>query len=172
VTKLNGIEVDRRVVTEGSNAFQVFKNPVEQPQEATVAVSVGDKLASTVVTFQPVRKLRAYIPPHSHHHLGCIDIQSKIEERQMHNIAMGTDLARKTANYPEGARFVWNLEVLWGADLSVRMRGISRVRAKTACSVDARFCRGRCARQRNSARAWMRKLATCRSLFCTEDPGT
>jgi len=122
VTKLNGIEVDRRVATEGTNTFQVFTNPVERPQEVTVAVNVGDRPASTVVTLQPVRKLRTYILPHSHHDLGYTDIQSKIEERQMHNIAMGIDLARKTANYPEGARFVWNLEVLWGADLYMRRK--------------------------------------------------
>lgn len=122
VTKLNGIEVDRRVITEEANTFQVFTNPVERPQEVTVAVNVGDKPASIVVTLQPVRKLRTYILPHSHHDLGYTDIQSKIEERQMHNIAMGIDLARKTANYPEGARFVWNLEVLWGADLYMRRK--------------------------------------------------
>ena len=26
-------------------------------------------------------------------------------------------LAERTADYPEGARFVWNVEVLWAADL-------------------------------------------------------
>jgi hypothetical protein len=29
----------------------------------------------------------------------------------------GIGAARRTANYPEGARFVWNVEVLWAADL-------------------------------------------------------
>jgi alpha-mannosidase len=32
------------------------------------------------------------------------------------------ELARKTASYPEGARFVWNLEVLWGADFFLQRR--------------------------------------------------
>jgi len=27
------------------------------------------------------------------------------------------ELARRTANYPDGARFVWNVEALWAADL-------------------------------------------------------
>jgi len=74
------------------------------------------------VTLQPVRKLRAYILAHSHHDLGYTDLQPKIEERQMHNIDLGIDLARKTSDYPEGARFVWNLEVLWSADLYLRRR--------------------------------------------------
>jgi hypothetical protein len=122
VTKLNGAEVDRRTIIEGASTFQVYTQPVDRAQDVTVAVSVGDESATAVVTLQPVRKLTAYILAHSHHDLGYTDLQSKIEERQMHNIDLGIDLARKTANYPEGARFVWNLEVLWGADLYMRRK--------------------------------------------------
>lgn len=122
VTKLNGAEVDRRMIVEGVNRFQVFTAPVERPENVTVAVDVEGQLASAVVTLQPVRKLRAYILAHSHHDLGYTDLQPNIEERQMHNIALGMDLAQKTADYPEGSRFVWNLEVLWGADLYMRRK--------------------------------------------------
>ena len=82
--------------------------------------AVGDKTVSALVKLQPVRKVLVYILPHSHHDLGYTDLQSKIEEKQMHNITLGIDLARKTASYPEGSRFVWNLEVLWGADQLMR----------------------------------------------------
>jgi alpha-mannosidase len=122
VTKLNGVEVDRRLVAEGVNTFQVFTSPVDRARDAAVAVTVGEDSASTVVPLQPVRRLQVYLLPHSHHDLGYTDLQPKIEERQMHNIELGIDLARKTANYPEGARFVWNLEVLWGADLYMRRK--------------------------------------------------
>jgi alpha-mannosidase len=60
--------------------------------------------------------------PHSHHDLGYTDLQKDVEEKQMANISKGIELARKTANYPPGARFVWNLEVLWGADLFMRTK--------------------------------------------------
>ena len=48
-----------------------------------------------------------------------LDIQisrAMLKQKQMANISKGIELARNTANYPPGARFVWNLEVLWGAD--------------------------------------------------------
>lgn len=122
VTKLNGTEVDRRTITDGANTFLVFTPPVDRPQEVTVSVTVADQASTATVTLQPVRKMRGYLLPHSHHDLGYTDIQSKIEERQVNNIALGIDLARKTAEYPEGARFVWNLEVLWGADLYMRRK--------------------------------------------------
>ena len=79
-------------------------------------------MTSRVVNLQPVRKVKVYILPHSHHDLGYTDLQADVEIKQMDNITKGIELARATANYPEGARFVWNLEVLWGADQFMRRK--------------------------------------------------
>ena len=117
VTKLNGVEIDSRVLSAGANTFQVLREPVNAPQDANVAVVIGDSSALASIKLMPVRKLLIYVLPHSHHDLGYTDIQPHIEEKQMNNIKLGIDLARKTASYPEGSRFIWNLEVLWGADL-------------------------------------------------------
>ena len=38
----------------------------------------------------------------------------------MDNLRLGIETARKTAHYPPGARFIWNVEVLWAADLYLR----------------------------------------------------
>jgi alpha-mannosidase len=122
VTKLKDVEVDSRVLKEGMQSFSVFTAPVSATQDTNVSVSVGEKTLTTSVKLQPVRKVLVYILPHSHHDLGYTDIQPHIEEKQMGNIARGIELARKTADYPEGARFVWNLEVLWGADLYMQRK--------------------------------------------------
>jgi hypothetical protein len=122
VTKLNGIEVDRRVLSSGDNVFSVFTPAVSVPQEAEVKCEINDKPISTTIQLQPVRKVLVYILPHSHHDLGYTDLQANVEEKQMRNIELGMELARRTAGYPEGARFVWNLEVLWGADLFLRRK--------------------------------------------------
>jgi alpha-mannosidase len=122
VTGVNGIEVDQRTLSPDQTSFPVFVDPVDAPKEVQVTVSAGTSAASATVKLQPVRKVTVYILPHSHHDLGYTDLQAKIEEKQMHNITLGIDLARRTAGYPEGARFVWNLEVLWGADLFMRRK--------------------------------------------------
>lgn len=122
VTALNGVEIDKRMLSKGIQTFQVLTAPVTTSQDVNVDVTVGEKRPSSVVKLRPVRKMLVYVLPHSHHDLGYTDIQSKIEEKQMHNITLGMELARKTASYPEGARFVWNLEVLWGADLFMRRK--------------------------------------------------
>ena len=122
VTRINGVETDRRTLSEGPNTFQVFSAPVGAPQDVKVTVTVAETTSSADVTLLPVRKVVIYMLPHSHHDLGYTDVQSHIEERQMNNISLAMDLAQKTASYPEGARFVWNLEVLWSVDLFMQRK--------------------------------------------------
>jgi alpha-mannosidase len=58
-----------------------------------------------------------YILPHSHTDIGYTTIQTDIYEKQVNNLLQGIAEAKRTADYPEGARFVWNVEVSWAADL-------------------------------------------------------
>lgn len=64
-----------------------------------------------------IRPMMVYILPHSHTDVGYTDLQTAVAEKQLNNLRRGMDLARQTADYPEGARFVWNVEVLWAVDL-------------------------------------------------------
>lgn len=122
VTKVDGVEVDRRRLQSGANAFEVYVKPASSTRSSVVSVDVNGSQQSETVEIKPVRQMLIYVLPHSHHDLGYTDLQANVEEKQMLNIKQGIDLARKTADYPEGSRFVWNLEVLWGADLYMQRR--------------------------------------------------
>lgn len=122
ITRVNGRELDRRTPSANTQNFDVYLPAVEAPTPVDVAVDVAGKSTSLKVTLEPVRKVQVFILPHSHHDLGYTDLQANVEEKQMLNITKGIDLARRTANNVEGARFVWNLEVLWGADLFLRRK--------------------------------------------------
>ena len=78
---------------------------------ASAVVTTGD------IALQPVKKMTIYILPHSHNDIGYTEIQTNVEKKQMNNLLAGIDYARRTKNYPEGARFVWTLEGLYAADL-------------------------------------------------------
>lgn len=80
----------------------------------------GEELGRQEVVVPAFRKLTVYILPHSHTDIGYTEIQTDIEEKQVNNLMAGMEAARRTADYPEGARFVWNVEVLWAADLYLR----------------------------------------------------
>jgi hypothetical protein len=90
---------------------------------SAVIESAGKTVASRSFTLKPQRKLTIYILPHSHTDIGYTEVQPRVEQKQVDNLLQGIAYARKTANYPEGARFVWNVEVLWAVDLYLHRLG-------------------------------------------------
>jgi alpha-mannosidase len=122
VVRADHQEVERRVLSSGTHRFNVYVDPVETVRQVLIDYEIAGKTSSAEVRLEPVRKVQIFILPHSHHDLGYTDLQSNIEAKQVANISRGIELARNTANYPPGARFVWNLEVLWGADLFMKTK--------------------------------------------------
>lgn len=122
VVRVDHQEVERRVLSPGAHTFNVFVDQVETARQVLVDYEIAGKSESAEVRLEPVRKVQIFILPHSHHDLGYTDFQSNVEAKQVANISKGIEIARNTANYPPGARFVWNLEVLWGADLFMRIK--------------------------------------------------
>ncbi|MBK8567782.1 MAG: hypothetical protein IPN76_31805 [Saprospiraceae bacterium] len=57
-----------------------------------------------------------FLLPHSHVDVGFTHLQAEVERMQWRNFEQGIELAKKTANYPEAARYKWNVEVLWAVD--------------------------------------------------------
>lgn len=105
-------------LTFGSKTLQYDVATAAAERALNVAIEVGgEKVVSRFVTLPPTRQLTVYMLPHSHTDIGYTAIQTDIEEKQINNLLQGLADARRTADYPEGARFVWNVEVLWAADL-------------------------------------------------------
>ena len=115
-------------ITNGLQTIEVLAPAASEVTQRTVTVEVGGRLLATrSVTLKPARKLTIYVLPHSHTDIGYTEIQTAIEKKQVNNLLEGIECARKTAGYPEGARFVWNVEVLWAADLYLhRLSGAQR----------------------------------------------
>jgi hypothetical protein len=100
--------------------FAVATASAERRLPVVLQTASGETLLRRDVSVPAFRELTVYILPHSHTDIGYTEIQTDIEEKQVNNLLAGIVAARRTANYPEGARFVWNVEVLWAADLYLR----------------------------------------------------
>lgn len=101
---------------------QQVRLPIEtadRDQEIEVSLAVnGTPIARRkIVVAPPQRPHVIYVLPHSHNDNGYTHLQPEVADRQLNNLVQGMALAKKTAAYPEGSRFVWNLEVTWAADL-------------------------------------------------------
>ena len=129
VTKIDGVEVNRRSAADPAGPFEVYFEPSPQTRSLLISVEVNNIALTETVSVKPARKVLVYVLPHSHHDLGYTDLQAAVEEKQMQNITLAMELANKTASYPEGARFIWNLEVLWGCDFFMQRRSEAEKKA-------------------------------------------
>ncbi|HEY6900224.1 MAG TPA: polysaccharide lyase family protein, partial [Puia sp.] len=113
-----GLERQKLQVASGLQVQEVLLPEVSK--DSTVQLIMwreGKVIGQKDVVLHPVRKITVYVLPHSHNDIGYTEIQSDVEKKQINNLLKGIDFARRTKDYPAGARFVWNLEGVYAADL-------------------------------------------------------
>jgi len=81
--------------------------------EVSVQLKAGKKVLNKSFSLPKQRQWTVMIYPHSHVDIGYTNTQTNVEIIHRGNLINGIELAKKTANYPKEARFVWNPEVLW-----------------------------------------------------------
>jgi len=119
--KIAGLTPQVQQMMEGNNQWEIRVPMVTKDSALTVTLEKDRKLiGERTITLQPVVLKTVYILPHSHNDIGYTEIQTAVEKKQIDNLLKGIEYARKTKDYPEGARFVWNLEGTYVADLFLR----------------------------------------------------
>lgn len=109
----------RQRLQPGLNRFYVWLEKVTEAHPAEVEIIFDNPEKTTwkqPLTLKPVRPFEVWLLPHSHVDVGFTHLQAEVEKMQWRNFEQGIDLAKKTADYPEGARYKWNVEVLWAVD--------------------------------------------------------
>jgi alpha-mannosidase len=120
IVRVDGAPTTKRLRA-GVQTAQVQVPSVSAPKQIAVDVQVGgNTIGSTTLTLQPVRRWVVYLLPHSHVDIGYTHVQTDVERAQWSYLEMAIDTARRTANNPPGARFKWNVEVLWAVDSYLR----------------------------------------------------
>jgi hypothetical protein len=80
----------------------------------------GQRALEQSVTVPPKRQWTVFVYPHSHQDIGYTEPQDVVEKVHINNMNVGLELGQATAGYPEGARHVWNNEVLWAVESWVK----------------------------------------------------
>lgn len=116
--KIPGMTPQVLQLTGGSNQWEVRTPVVTKDSAVTITLEKDNKPAGErTIVLQPVTLRTVYILPHSHNDIGYTEIQTAVEKKQIDNLLKGIEYARRTKDYPAGARFVWNLEGTYVADL-------------------------------------------------------
>ncbi len=121
VLEIEGAGPQKLRLSWGLHEVRVLIPEVKQAATARHTLRVGDQtVLSGQCSLEPVRPLTLYILPHSHVDIGYTEHQSEVEKKQIGNLKRALELIRATANYPEGARYRWNVEVLWPVESFLR----------------------------------------------------
>ena len=89
---------------------------VERETSIEVGVELAGYTLKKTLVLQPVRHWELWFLPHSHNDIGYTHVQTEVERKQWQYLDEAVGLARRTADYPSGARFKWNAEVMWAVD--------------------------------------------------------
>lgn len=86
------------------------------------AESDGDVIASAPFDVTPQRKWTIHLVHHSHYDIGYTDPQSEVMASQLGFIDGALELATVTDEWPDDAKFRWNIEVNWPLQEWLRTR--------------------------------------------------
>jgi hypothetical protein len=82
-----------------------------------IAISINNKEKGfQELLLSPVKQQDIYLLHHSHNDIGYTDLQTNILKLQIRNIREAMRLIRQTRNYPDEARFRWNVEIMWAVE--------------------------------------------------------
>jgi alpha-mannosidase len=114
----------------GYNAVYFPVPAVSDPKNIEIAVEVGGKPAARkTVELRPVTRRTVWLLPHSHVDIGYSGLQAEVEKSHWRYFEQAIELARRSENAPPGARFKWNVEVLWAVDTYLRQASPARAQA-------------------------------------------
>lgn len=105
INEPNGISQYSVLLPEGAGVDKQCQARIE------VITSKGELYRSVIVPVK--RQWTVYIYPHSHVDIGYTNTQDFVRKLHIKDINVAIDIAKKTQNYPEGSRFVWNPEADW-----------------------------------------------------------
>jgi hypothetical protein len=118
---IEGVQPTPVHLVPGAKTLDVAVPAIDEEKNLSLELQVGDSpILNRTIALKPVRPLEIFLLPHSHVDIGYTALQTDVEKKQNSNIETGLRLARATANYPEGARFKWNVEVLWPVENYLR----------------------------------------------------
>ena len=86
---------------------------VEREEQVFITLRRGAKSVSRQVIVPPKRQWTVYLYPHSHVDIGYTNTHENVELIHKRNLVAGIELGKKTADWPDGSRSVWNPEVTW-----------------------------------------------------------
>jgi alpha-mannosidase len=113
--------VQHPTIRMGYNRIQIPAAAVNDLTEIPIRIEIENREpVNLTVRLAPVARREIWLLPHSHNDIGYSDRQTVVEKNHWAYFEQAIEIARRSADYPPGARFKWNSEVLWAVDSYLR----------------------------------------------------
>lgn len=101
-------------IDKGRTLVHLFVPEVREARTFTLEVANGGgETSRTAVEVRPQRKWSVFVIHHSHLDIGYTDPQGSVLQHHLQYLDSVLDLASATDDWPDDARFRWNVEVTW-----------------------------------------------------------
>jgi alpha-mannosidase len=117
-----------RPIPSGRSEQAIYLPEIKNPTTAKFILRAGDKTLELEKTLQSGRKWTIYLFHHSHTDIGYTDLQTRISKKHAEYLDSVIQYYRETENYPDDAKFRWNIEVAWGVENYIKQRPEAKVK--------------------------------------------
>ena len=108
------LDTARVRIDRGSTLVHLFVPEVYEPHTFSLRVEAGGREPFEAgVEILPQRKWSVFLVHHSHLDIGYTDTQSSVLQHHLQYLDSVLDLASATDDWPEDAKFRWNVEANW-----------------------------------------------------------
>lgn len=107
----------KKLLNFGFNRLYFEVPVISEAKDENVQIKVGNQLiANENFSLKPVAEKTIYLIHHSHVDIGYTHVQKEVEELQWSFLESALELAGLSKEFPNEARFKWNVEVMWAID--------------------------------------------------------
>ncbi len=114
---INNKHKETFAVNNGFNVFEVLLPSVQKEIPLRIEAKLGKYLSiDSILQQKPVNFREINLVHHAHTDIGYSHIQEEVIIIHKNNISRALRLIEQTKNFPEGSRFVWNIESAWAIE--------------------------------------------------------
>jgi alpha-mannosidase len=98
----------------GANVLQIAVPEAKSPETVAIRFKLNGQLVQTDnIQVVPVKRKKIYLLCYSHNDIGYTNLQADVERKQWKNLEEAIQLIHQTVDYPQDARYKWNMETIW-----------------------------------------------------------
>ena len=104
----------------GASVSSVLIPEMQKAAKVGFILRAGKTTVRKDIKMSPQRKWTLYLLPNSHNDIGYTELQPRVMKNHLDYLDSVIDFCKATDDYPDDAKFRWNIEVAWALEITSR----------------------------------------------------